>query len=397
MRNLLSLLTLGVSLSLAGAGLVSCEPQDYFGDYEGLNLIKDYPFDPAAGTPQWVIDYGASVAPVNYADYMTAAAVTAGVEFPNTTGLPSGTADFTRLEIHNLAQNGDFEGGTTGWSTLSGAPTVAVNNTDLHTIDGNTLVFDMSGTDRYAYDIDDGMSNAAAASAYEENAYYTFRGDFRHAATLRFEYSDETTNLANPWEIALGANPQWQSAATPRTFASSGINNTVTMAAAPTAFLIGSFKSPGNNNGTLDNFRILRSDITPVYQLDIPQSIPGMPDLISGYYRFTCYYKIEEDSQVTPNVVNSFRGGNLNLVIQSLDAGTPQSQTSTEPLSLRGTSPGGWESYRAEGFLIIHKQDNSSDPVLRLTISPTDPTGDNDIGRLLIAAPKLEYSAVPWE
>ncbi|MCL2792966.1 MAG: hypothetical protein FWD87_07725 [Spirochaetaceae bacterium] len=158
----------------------------------------------------------------------------------------------------------------------------------------------------------------------------------------------------------------------------------VTAATGPNTFSI--LHDHNNPEGYIDDFRIIRSsNIDYNLRLIVPFSEAGRPNLHSGRYRFSAYFKAEANNDVNPHPSNKnrFRSSNVSLGLGS--SGRAPIYRITDASDLSSTS---WTRISIEQFFHIRDGEH-----LILLIAPTDKTHHHtwDIGSVLIALPELYF------
>jgi len=348
MKYRLILTTLLVVLSLS-----SCPMGTSFSDLEGINLLST---DEQAFTG-WVIDYSKTV---SY-DYLT---------FENSAEAgPAGAPSVHRMEIVNLVPNGDFFDGSTlaDWVPTGAAPSISGGRLIYNIATGDSIVYNI-GTEIFDSLISDGI--------------YNIRFNFISNTTgsSGFQYSSPVT----AWPLSVtNTSLIYQF---PEDF-SSDADNSFTPHLTTNEFQIGTGETM---SGSLDNFRIARTDIESCIFINIPVTSVDRPDLVSGTYRFTVYVKNDPGATTTP-VQNRMPASSVCLGIYSSENA---SVSSKNEVSYGASSAWlDWTPYSVTGHIQI---DEGAETALRLRISPTDTLRGSygrDVGSLLISAPSLEYSS----
>lgn len=390
----------------------------YFDDYAGLNLISDYDFNV---TGDW--NLLSNAVPLTFDDdYMRFEQVGVGAG-------PSGSESY-RLEIKNLFPNGDFEVALGGfWSTANTAPAVGIDTptqggppfNTAQVIDSTTLInnqrvistntlkivtADVNGvnSDRVTVNLDN--INLPFSAAPLPAGTYELRADYRtygylvmHYYRLDGTYFDQQvvfsgfrgdsgplndvglddigtlpgSNLFLPFNKTTGSH-----------FLHFGYNP----AANPT-------KVPDTNFQVtmLDNVRLVRTD-DDLGSLWLEMTLPDLESasltLLPGIYEFRVWVMDEAAADITPLTANRFPSRKISLSFTANQgfADYVKTQTFTGP----------WASWtqltlRCENVQFSSDGLGTTQPALRLRISPTDMTTGNgiDAGSLLIARPELFF------
>ena len=341
-----------------------------FEEYAGVNLIETHPFDPPVPT-DWLLSNGTYV---NFTDRTAADA----------TGLPS-SADISGLTIPNLAANGDFENGTTGW-TNGGFTSIAI---DGGAIDGNTLDYAVNDAGAMI------TYNLLTLTDFDATSSYRFLFSYQmksgYGAYLFFEVNDGASEISDLWK----PEPATTTLSYEFPYDAPGDSSVVSQLDGSPFFAIGSvLGSPdvSTQAGYLDNFRVIRTHVAPtlitdattvldksVY-FDVPLVETGRLPLVSGTYRFSVWIRREESAFLTPLTQNSFQSNGISLRMANLGDGS--SHTAFIPADSSWSS---WQKVSVTGSLEI---DSSTDPALRLSIMPTLGI-DQDCGTMLVAVPEL--------
>jgi hypothetical protein len=401
-------LTALLLLGLAGCRQVS----DFFSDYRGVNLVAGAGFD----SSEWSLTdnfVGATNVP-NLDDYAAISGEVSGAA-ATTEGLPDGTdaASIRRLEILNLFPNGDFDdagaAAESRWTVSAVDTSVGIATTGDATIDGNSLAFDVASIEDYITHPlagSDGLSDG-----FQIGVEYSVNLDLRTDQDTLFGYNEGTVGgeQFTTWSLTTRAtSPQVWDFFTEAVPLARYIADE---AAAQNYFTIGSPVSVPeaariSQSGSLDNLRITRSDITPMYRLTVnPQDNPysEMP-IISGTYQFTVYVRTDpthtnEASDESDNVANRFPAASVTLSMAVRRAEDSVATSSVrQTFTVEGTD-GGWGSWTAltiTDFLQTDDADYTDGELyVELTVSPTDLLTAAGVapGALLIAAPTLNLTS----
>jgi len=366
----------------ASAAFYACSQVPDLSEYQGINYIANHDFT----SPEWSFDDTVEGA-YHYMGFNTdsagAAAPPAVAVF---TGLPNDadSGDISRLEIFNLVPDGGFETGTAGWDN-NGTTTNATfpqNNTDAERVlddaGNDSLKFTLpAGTDILRFNLSTLDDTFIVGSNYILRLYFT-RAVTNDTAV--FEYNDGSDlDIISTWKPKTQTGWDDDLASYTRFPDYDSINANIT-AQAGYFFCIGSFDTNEYKpqNGYIDNFRIVRSDINYYLRMTVPYSESGRPDLYSGIYRFAVYVKGEADADATP-AVNRFRSSRVSLVINGKIEGFSSSEFTNT----------GWTRLTAQKFIQIEKGGT-----IEIMVSPGDISGlanTLDIGSILIASPSLYY------
>ena len=190
-----------------------------------------------------------------------------------------------------------------------------------------------------------------------------------------FRFNDEP-----PWEIP--AKKSWDEG---YTRSDAYLDDTEVMADSVNSFYID--YAVTNQEGYIDDFRIVRTTGIDYYlKFRVPYSEEGRPNLYPGTYRFSVYFKAEDNNAILPHpsAPERFRSSRVSLGI---------SKTENSP-GIKGfdcsveLSSGEWKKLYIDKFIQIKEGDS-----LYLFISPADNTGKEtiDIGSVLVAYPELYY------
>ena len=365
--------------------LFSCpESSNPFSEYEGVNLIQAHPLSGWEETDT----------SDTYLNFEVLTEAQAGT----VTALPAGSEVY-RLEYLNLAPNGDFETPPigNGWTTFDGDPVTPptfalVTESSSYAISGSTGVFDVDTSDRLEFDL-------SALDGFAEGVTYNMKFDFRGAKTVIFDLRDATESYLDT---------SWQTSASDlTTLYSFPIDGSSINGGGTRIFTINSIKDSekAQQDGSMDNLRIVRTDRSYYIYLEIYQEETGRLDLQSGTYRFSCYVKQEIDDQISPSVANRFRNNGISLTTNYYSdyQGTPGTSTPDKYKTavFKPTDDGadwsGWtEVYVEDSFQIPPIEEPTvtpapaAVPIITVMIMPTNYL-DKDAGSLLIAAPTFEF------
>ncbi len=420
----LVLFSLSVFLLMTG-----CQEPDYFGEYEGINLLGSSSLADWQLMPDYSFETGTSA--VDYMKYT-----------PETGQAGPHAGPVYRLEIKNLINNGDFENGTSEpWffseapfssktSPATGSAQVSIISSGPSVLEDNTLYFENLNKNQqlgFACPGPAGSSSFVKPETYIYGKNYIFSYDYRierfqralfrpHWSSSNSEkeykaYGGENGTISTTGgmeknhfppldiEIAEGTNANNFDAAVP----GAGEENCWVIALSDT------------QKGSLDNFKVVRNTLGNFdlrLRLKLYLKNNNGLDLIPGYYRFSIYVK-EESSPAD----NSFPADRIELGIKSQDdpnkknvedyqvyykTVTLHNLYAQDGRSHQGWDSSGWTRLTLASSQLLQIPGNSDEPVMELSISPSNP-GSSDSGWnrlnpgvILIADPQLEYSATPW-
>ncbi len=429
--------------------LTTCDLDPSFDEYEGENFLAGNTLADWSLMPD--MNFEEDAAGTSATDYM---------DFSPTGETGPAGGPVYRLEIKNLLTNGDFESATdpkTPWVFFNTATDIVTTtplntkmeilNTGSYTLDNNTAYIQTLNEEYIKIKLKEAF---IIPRNYVPGKRYYFQFDYRTAAqfTLYFipnwkltsdEPNLEDSNFFQAFGGENGINDD----------ASRDIRNTYPPISPVEGQLNDNIFTASETNfeentdslgitgyaekahgGYLDNFRIIRGSegaSKPIKEVDdgilnefdlrtrIKLTIDHRDDmeLIDGYYKFSIYVK--EESTLP---VNSFHSDRVELGIRGYDVDNlvnvddqkvfyKTEELKTAYATTTGTYAGDW----SEGWVqlvfassnLIQVSQTSDDPVLELSVSPSNP-GSTDsswnrlsCGSILIADPVLEYSESPWE
>ena len=435
--------------------LTTCDLDPSFDEYEGENFLAYNTLADWTLMPD--MDFESDAAGTSATDYM---------DFSPTGETGPAGGPVYRLEIKNLLTNGDFESATdpkapwiyfnTYTDTETDPPDdskMAIVNTGT-IIDNNTAYIRTLNEEHLKIQLTKAFNNTAT---YVPGKSYHFQFDYRTGSPLNLYFIPDW--IPSSSEPVLGDEYYYQvfggedgskdgaSVENLNTFPSfptdeeiededSGIssNNRITASETAHASNTDSISLVGyaerSQVGYIDNFKIVRASegaSKPIKEVDeglldefdlrvrIKLTTEHRTDLelIDGYYKFSIYVK--EESSLP---VNSFHSDRVELGIRGYDVDNlvnvddqkvfyKTEELKTAYATTTGTYAGDW----SEGWVqlvfassnLIQVSQTSDDPVLELSVSPSNP-GSTDsswnrlsCGSILIADPVLEYSESPWE
>lgn len=365
--------------------LASCQQSVGFDEFDGVNLIASRGFGDtdAAGDSYWTPDDPEGI----HTNWESVADVTA----------PSGVSGpVYRLEIPNLLANGDFEADNLGsfWSATAEA-SVAVGADGF--TETRTLRVNQPPGQRVSLDLTEGL-----ADDFADGARYAIHLEFTVSAqSFLLELNDGVgTRDEQNWrgiEAAAGTALEFPTTAD---IVAGAAGNVIATADADRfdVLSIGGFGTgtgTGNFvNGQVDNFRIVRDDVTHFVRLAIPYAEEGRPDLIPGGV-ITFAVWVRRDPEAGDN--NRFHARRMSLGITGDAASSP----STGFVRVADTSEITEEWTRltfaveAPTFVV---PDDPADPAYHIMIEPAASQGsgeelpaDTDAGSLLVAGPTLTW------
>ncbi len=384
-----------IAVGLFASIISACEPfGGYFDEYTGVNLIENRGFDYEIDDPQagWLLDHGGPYTIFEQVSDQVATMV----------DVPEGVASDTpiyRLEIKNLVPNGDFEdegfsapiaGGSTenGW-TLTGSGTTSINTTDPISGDQSMDIELTANTGVLSYDLGD--TSDGLTDGLIDGALYAVRFEFYPTEELPYGFYFVQSSVVQG-QIEHNWESQVPDAEVVMRFPYDfDFTSTVAAYDGTNEFRV----TKKVQSLTVDNVRVVRTDIDQSLQIDLPYVDPDRRNqlaLESGTYTFSVYVRRDPtvgDVSVAENR-NRFDANAVTIGISS-DRHTHRKKI------LPSDSEGGWGDWtRIEysEFLQTPLEAEDDDIVIELSISPTDEisTGQKDAGSILIAAPSLEFS-----
>ncbi|MCL2705242.1 MAG: hypothetical protein FWE72_03435 [Spirochaetaceae bacterium] len=376
-------------------GFISCgDPAPDLSMYRGIDYIEKYKFtsDISLSTASWT--FNDSIAPNGY-HYMGfnssetgATTVPSGI---NQTGLPNDAiGDISRLEVFNLVHDGGFEfdPALTGWSPnmVGTIPGAAITRELAPDSIGSTClkyVFDLFAGIEPEY-IRFNMGPSTIKDRFLTGNRYIIRLNFYKYSM----YSNTPFRFNTERDWKPQAEREWGFGYTK--FPDASLDNSEVVAESSDNYFYVLFDDiyNSNNEGYIDDFRIVRSDIDYYLKLTVPYSEAGRPDLPSGTYRFSVWFKAEDPADASPSPTAP--PGRFNSSRISLGIGKTLTTTTVKGFVASETiTSGSWSKLSVEKFIQIRDGDS-----LVLLISPADRSGGSttlDIGSVLIAFPELYY------
>lgn len=415
-------------LLLAGCKLNT----DYFGEYRGLNLLKDYDFDDVeadGATPKWQL--ATSDAFMTWerigvsGDPRDAATPTVG---------PDGVSPVYRLEIKNLIPNGDFEDATVTADGQTTLPAFWSMENFSSVPKTSTVVFGSApkpeGPDGLSGSISGRSLGWAATDSGDQlrlnlrNAALSLHPEAWSATTYRLHcqlinVKDQKTDIAvflynqsgTPLlsipggGLLAGGNGDWTILTTLADEKTADNASVFPL----TNFLVANTNAPdtqpkegqivafGRQDGTdaivLDNVRLVPDNQTLGVQTRFPRldsgAAPLLPGTKPGMYVFTIWLR----NDPTAGTLNRFEPVDVAIRLK----GTVK--TGTAFTSAPGLRPvGGWPEWTKltfkMGFDFVNlNSELNGQPALEITLSPTSGNiGESDVGSLLVSQPELTFN-----
>ena len=348
------------------------EAVNYLDEYSGQNLIPADDFNSATWQP--------STADPNYL-------VFAPVVFGGDTSALPWNTDISRLEIPNLALNGDFEQALTNWNVVTNTLTRFDSADATHgtyAIDDWSIYYNTQSDKSELVEFD---LNTGLLDNFVDQGLYTFRFDYRGRYTSYFEVNDGSAN-------SNYADTPWRQETNDITFPLTTFPDNVVGEAViydegtvPAYFSLGTQKQSQQRSqtGYLDNFKVVKIDEDKWISLDVPLEAVGRSNLISGTYQFSIFVRYEETANLTPLTDNAFPAEGVSL--RMVDT-TPYPQGAGWTYYPADASWSDWKQITLTSEVNIESSVASGDIVFQLDLMPTN-IGDQSPGRMLIAAPTL--------
>ncbi|GEM_PF-2511399 len=374
--------------------------EDLFPEYRGLNLIQDIPLS------VWEPDQSSV-----YMNYEQVSG--SGYEPP--TGHDG--ADVYRLEINNLIPNGDFEASIVGaapagWTAVNGGGAVdtleVIDQGNLGSgvasgiIDNNTMHFSLDNAlDRIDFDLRDAVNGAV--DGLVADASYLVRFNYRTGGQLYTELYDSSGSVYNSTffggenggttNISLTNLLEYPPSELKGPFPD------ITIGSSSSYYYSFGYKyttGSGPQEGYIDNFRLIRTDIAYRLRLTLSFASDTPYPLLSGWYRFSIYVK-RDPSAGTGNRFQSDRvsvgisGGGVASNGETFDESSFTNHQQYYD-GVDGQDWSGWSQLKVDLFLQIPISSDDT-KVMQLYVSPTDDSIGSlkkDIGSILISSPSLE-------
>jgi len=377
-------------------GFISCgDSAPDLSMYRGIDYIAKYKFnsDISINTGSWIFNDPIAQNGYHYMGFNSneigADAVPTGID---STGLPnSAIEDISRLEIFNLVHDGGFEfldPALSGWSPnmVGIIPGAAITRESAPDSIGSTClkyVFNLSDDNVKPEHIKFLMGPSTIKDEFLTSNRYIihlnfYKSSISYITPFRFNAERNwTPQSERAWGFGYTRFPD-----------DSKDNSEVVAESSDNYFYIlyDDLKHQ-NNEGYIDDFRIVRSDIDYYLKLTVPYSEAGRPDLPSGTYRFSVWFKAEDAADASPST--SAPPGRFNSSRISLGIGKTITTTTVKGFESSALTSGSWRRLSVEKFIQIRNGDS-----LVLLISPADKSGGSttlDIGSVLIAYPELYY------
>ena len=376
------LLILAISLLLG----ISCgEAAPDLSAYRGIDYIQKYKLNSIVSglTEGWISDD-----PTEGSYHYMGFTPVLHVPGINDAGLPDyAKEDMSRLEVFNLVNDGGFESGSlTGWSE-SGIVPVGALRPEVPTATHPEVT---GATGKCLYYLFDTSNPAVITPTHAAFDLGTIKDSFltgkKYIIRLKFFKSSQLSlsplkfNNELPWNVRAQINWGFGYTKFPDAYDD---NSEVVARSGSNYFFI--LYDTLNMEGFIDDFRIVRSDIDYYIKLTVPYSDAGRPNLQSGTYSFSAWFKAEDPADVSPSM-NRFNSSRVSLGIgKTLNTTSFKGFDASARLS--ATS---WTKLSVEKFVQIRNDGDS----LILLISPSDKSGGNntiDVGSVLVAYPELYY------
>lgn len=360
---------------------VTCRlPEDPFEVYRGVNLIS------GISLADWVLDDDTGL-------YMSYEDVSDTEDPPP----DYSGASVYHLVIKSLIPNGKFDAGVGAWTLqeLGGGPDTLdfVDDPNPYEINGKTMHFATDHPDdRVEFDITD--SGNGAVDGFIADSSYLIRYDYRAKSSLVFEYND-TADPFGYWKIFGGEDgeasdfeqfefivdfpPEKLEGPFPEVTAGSELTY---------LYIFGSLVQVDSQpqEGYIDNFRLIRTDIPYKIRLFLRRSGDTEEPLLSGTYRFSVSVKSETALVVT----DRYLAESLTLGI----AGGTGIARSTRYQDYH--KEGGWTDWTVvyTDLFIQIPEDAGDEELIELSICASDDAHGSlnlDTGSLFISSPRLTF------
>ncbi len=412
-----------------------CEEPDFFGEYSGKNFLPSDSLGPDGNwqlMPDYTFEEGTLAK--NYMGFS-----------PKDGELGPRGGPVYRLEIKNLLRNGDFEDPAIDDVWLTNGTKSYIPSTAPLALEGRSLKYNVNKDQMLYFNCPKALINE---KCYLYDKSYLFSYDYRCGETQKSYFllnsadssagpsKTEITGSSYRFTAYGGQNGQQEEPSTKNsnTFPpldilkaqSQRINNFTTKMPASGNINRFIFFPGASQVAVIDNFKLIRDTEGPFdlrLRLKLSLNDNNGLKLIPGYYRFSLWVK---EAGTLP--LNTFYADRIELGIEShdrrnlMDIKDYQVFYKTRELHnlyalngrsfLDGRHPltessslnwgENWVQLVLSSSQLIQLPDQSEEPVMELTISPSNPgptdSGWNRLspGVILIADPELEFSPVPW-
>jgi hypothetical protein len=312
------------------------------------------------------------------------------------------TAEVYRLEIKNLIPNGDFEATAVGlppagWTVFNGGGAADIMQVEIplppKDMNNKALYFKTDDDDdRIEYEPTDAVNGSA--DGFIQDASYIIRYLYRTQPSFIFEYNDGV-NIESTWNVFSGidgaqSGTDWANLNDfpPKLLVGDFPEKTV--GASPNYYyMFGSLDNTKskNNEGYIDNFRLIRTDIPLKTRLTLDQYEDFQEQLVSGTYSFSIYVK---DDPTVGVVNNRLRSERVSLGIK-VDSFGDSSVTRYQGFERTGVWAN-WIKLTVRLYASLANPPDEGDTVVLSLCSSDDTQGalSGDVGSVLISSPILE-------
>jgi hypothetical protein len=399
-RKQLKPIILGVAVILA-ASLVSCnfaKAMDAEYSDSTLNWISNFDFgvsrtDTSSG---WALAYKDEVGSSSYA-YMSLDATGDTVSDTSISGLSSSAAVY-RLSVNNLIGNSDFESdaegavspngwGTDRYNVSNTIPTTEVyGSANSAAVNGKGFYFNQYPDTKVYFNLADASAGLLDSPADNQAYHLNFNErQIKSDTILYLNYYAPTDLPANIWE-------------TNRMINLSGVANTVNALKFDVMYKanlrLGFGAQELSQEGVIDDFRAVRSDIHLYAELGLKVTDPGIASgLIPGRYSFSVWVKNDPSaySLSSGSAKNPYQAEAVTL---SIMANTSDSTSTGGVVTVFNRDD--WSNWTKLTVEIpaddtLQFTETSAATVFYLRVSPTDLQGNLDAGSLLVAQPELNF------
>lgn len=351
---------------------------DHFTEYRGTNL------SPSLSSWNSAVD----------AEYLSYSQVS--------TDSGNGGTETFRLETMNLFPNGDFEESDISlWNeyhyTTEVAPVFNLS-TGKEAISGQSLYYRISRQTQVVYFDLSRLADSLKGERYQIHFILNSGSN-----TNKCNFFVDSQYLEKPdlyWEIATETETAYTDL-----FLFPGSSYTgdfSTPADSSTLYFgLGDPTSSEEQQGSIDNMEIIRTDQQNIISVFMPLENTGRPDLLDGTYRFTLYVKGESSTSLSPNIKNRFASKGIHLSqwveVYSSDAWNRYNISGFEQINYVSSiyNESGWTAVTLD-FSVQFSQ--LYENRLRINISPTLLSSENTDrsqelagGSILISSPHLEF------